>query len=354
MLGLKLGAPLRLVLELLAGLLQDLHRLGVADPPELVVHHVVEPIEEPLVHELVEEFHLVGAPIEDRADDVLDHPLGHLHVALQVAEGHLGLDHPELRRVPGREAVLRPEGGPEGVDVPKRQRERLAVELAGATEVHGLLEEVLAVVHRAVVGLRHVVEVQGRHLEHLAPALAVRVGQDGRVHVDEPPVLEELVDGRGHHGPDPKDRLEGVGPGPERLLGPQILQRVPLLLHGVVRRALAQHGDGVRLHLEGLGRVGGHDQLPVHLDGAAGGKALAQLPPVVLKDHLDGLEAGAVVELDEAHGLALPHGADPAAHGDPARVSFRRTLYVTEFQHMVSLTFHKIFSIVYHEIPTAQ
>ena len=149
--------------------------------------------------------------------------------------------------------------------------------------------------------------------------------------VDEAPLLEELMDGRADHGPDPEHRLEGVGPGTQRLLGPEVFQGMPLLLHGVVRGALAQDGDPVRFHLEGLGRVGGQDELPVHGDGAAGGQATAQVPLVVFKDHLDGLEAGAVVELDKAHSLPLPHGTDPAAHGDLARVGFRCPLYVTEF-----------------------
>ena len=354
MLGLQVRAPLHRVLEFYAGFLQDIHGFGVADPTEVVVHHVVEPIEKPLVDELVEELHLVGAAVHDGADDVLHHGLGHLHVALQVAEGHLRLDHPELRRVPGGEAVLRPKGGAEGVDVPEGHGEGLAVELAGAGEVHGLFEEVLGVVHLPVLGTGEFFEVQGGHLEHLAPALAVGVGQDGGVDVDEAPILEELVDGRADHGPDPKDRLEGVGPGPQGLLGAEVLKGVPLLLHGVVRGALAQDGDLVRLHLEGLGRVGGHNELPVHGDGAACGQALPQVPPVVLEDHLDGFEAGAVVELDKAHGLALPHGADPAAHGDLAHVGLGRALYITEFQHSVVLLFHKIFSLVYHEFFSVQ
>jgi hypothetical protein len=44
-------------------------------------------------------------------------------------KGHLGLDHPELGEVARRLAVLGPEGGPEGVDVPHRARVRLAGEL---------------------------------------------------------------------------------------------------------------------------------------------------------------------------------------------------------------------------------
>ena len=42
--------------------------------------------------------------------------------------------------------------------------------LAGDGQVGGLVEEVLREVHLAVLGAGQVVEVQGRHLEHLAPA----------------------------------------------------------------------------------------------------------------------------------------------------------------------------------------
>ena len=48
----------------------------------------------------------------------------------QVAEGHLGLHHPELGQVAAGVRVLGAEGGTEGVDVAERQRRDLGLELA--------------------------------------------------------------------------------------------------------------------------------------------------------------------------------------------------------------------------------
>ena len=40
-----------------------------------------------------------------------------LHVIVDITEGHLGLNHPELGQVPGSEGVLGTEGGAKSVDV---------------------------------------------------------------------------------------------------------------------------------------------------------------------------------------------------------------------------------------------
>jgi hypothetical protein len=84
--------------------------------------------------------------VEHVADDVFQEILGELHVAREVAERHLGLDHPELGEVSRRVRVLGAEGGAEGVDVAEREREDLAFELAADGEVGGFSEEIRAVV----------------------------------------------------------------------------------------------------------------------------------------------------------------------------------------------------------------
>ena len=94
-------------------------------------------------------------------DDVFDHVLGQAHVVLEVGEGNLGLDHPELGGVAGGVGVFGAEGGSEGVDVAEGHGEGLAVELAGDGEVGGLVEEILGEVHLAVLGAGEVVESPG-------------------------------------------------------------------------------------------------------------------------------------------------------------------------------------------------
>ena len=174
---------------------------------------MLEALQQALVHKGVKEIHLLGAALQDGADHILNHVLGHVHVSGQVTEGHLRLDHPKLRGVALGVGVFRPEGGAEGVDVAEGHGKVLRVELAGHGEAGGLAEEILAVINLAVLQPRGVFRVQGGHPEHLAGAFAVRGGDDGGVHVDKAPVLEELVNGEGRHRPDPEGCGEEVGPG---------------------------------------------------------------------------------------------------------------------------------------------
>ena len=62
--------------------------------------------------------------------------------------------------------------------------------------------------------------------------------------------------------------------------------------------------SGVRTHGAGDDQGGAH---------VLGGDILIVLQRPGLHDHLQILEAGAVVQLDEAEGLHVPDGADPAA-----------------------------------------
>ena len=157
---------------------------------------------QPLVHEAVEEVDLLRAALQHPADDEFDHGLGHVHVTCQIAEGHLRLDHPELGGVALGVGVLGPEGGAEGVHIAEGHGEVLGVQLAGNGQAGLFAEEVLAVIHLTVLGFGHIVQIQRRHLEHLAGALAVRAGDDGGLDIDEAVALEELVHRHGRHRAD--------------------------------------------------------------------------------------------------------------------------------------------------------
>ena len=322
-LGLEVDAPGDRVLEHRAGVLgvlEDLHGVGVAHAREVAGGNVDETVLEALVHPLVEEVQFVGAVLHHVGDDVLEHLLRDVHLALEVAEGHLGLDHPELGRMTARVGVLGAEGGSKGVYVTKAHGEVLGLELAGHREVGRLAKEVLAVVDLAVVGKRRVCGVDGGHAEHLARALGVRSGDDWRVHVDEAALLEEAVDDEGRHAAHAKDRAEEVGAAAQVLLGAEELAGLTLLLHGVVRRGGALDRDGLRLQLEGLRAVRrklertAHDERRTHVlrdDSLVGlvSKALA------IDNDLQVLEAAAVVQGDKAKVLHVADGAHPARHG---------------------------------------
>ncbi len=102
--------------------------------------------------------------------------LGELHVAVEVHERDLGLDHPELGEVAARLRLLGAEGRAEAVDLAERRRRGLHVELARLREVGVLAVE--------VVGL----EEGGR-------ALARAGREDGRVDEREAVAVEVVADG---------------------------------------------------------------------------------------------------------------------------------------------------------------
>ena len=85
----------------------------------------------------------LGAALRQHAlHDDDEEVLGQIHVAVEIHERDLGLDHPELGEVAARLGLLGAEGRAEAVDAAERHRARLAVELARLRQV-GLLAEVV-------------------------------------------------------------------------------------------------------------------------------------------------------------------------------------------------------------------
>ena len=318
MLGLQVRAPVDRILELIVVLLQQSHGFGVGNPAEVIVQHVVEPIQQTLVQELVAEGHFLRGVLQHIGDDVLDHVLGQAHIVVQVGKGDFRLDHPELGGMAGGVGVLRPEGGAEGIDVPEGHGECLGVQLTGNRQVGGLAEEILGEVYLAVLGFGHVVQIHGGDLEHFAGTLAVRAGNQRGVDIHEVPILEELVNGHGSKRADAEHRLEGVGPGPQVGDGPQILHGVLLGLQGVVAGGGALHGDGGSLNLKGL--LGIRSQFHSAPDNQRRADIdlgnLLEIGQGIIINHLNGGEIAAVIQDDKAKLLTGTLVADPAADGN--------------------------------------
>ena len=191
-----------------------------------------------------------------------------VHVVGQVGERHLGLDHPELGEVARRVGVLGAEGWAERVDVAEGARVGLGGELARDGEVRGLTEEVRRVrvgrlLHLSLLQLllllllgrrrRRLRRVERRHAEHLAGALAVRGGDEGRLDVAEALGGEEGVRRLRERRAHARDRAEEVAPRPQVGDGAHELERVALLLQRVgVRGARADELDGLGGDLDGL------------------------------------------------------------------------------------------------------
>ena len=84
----------------------------------------------------------------------------------------------------------------------------------------------------------------------------------------------------------------------------EVLEAVPLGADRVGVRILdpADDADGVGLHLDGLALALGLDELAVDFEGAAGVETLdlrLVVGQVIGRDDLDGVLAGAVVEIDK-------------------------------------------------------
>ena len=276
-------------------------------------------LDEPFVDKAVEKRKIVRAALHHAANDVLDHRFRHFHVAVEVAERHLRLDHPELGGVARGVGILRAEGRAESVNVAERHGEVLGVELAGDGQARLLAEEILAVIDLAVGRSRRVFKVERRHLEHLARALAVAAGDDGGVDVDEAAALEELVHGVGRRASHAESRGEEVRARAQMLNGAQIFDAVALLLQGIVGAGRALDLDLGRLDLERLLGLGRQHHRAAHDERGADvlrGDLLIIRKRIRVHHHLQIAEARAVVQLDESKGFHIADGLRPAAHGD--------------------------------------
>ena len=232
-LALEIRSPLDRKLEAAAALLQDRNGLRVRDPLEGRADHVFQGLEHGRVDAVVEEAEVLGTAVEDALEDLLQEDLDQRHLAVQIAEGHLRLDHPELGQVPTGVRVLRAEGGAEGVDVDEGQGGDLRLELARHGEVGLATEEVPAPVHSPILSGR-LEGIQGGDSEHLTRALGVRQGDHGGVQQQEAALLEEVVDGARCRVAHPHHRSDGVGAGTQVGDGAKELEAVALLLKGVV------------------------------------------------------------------------------------------------------------------------
>ena len=105
------------IVEGLAAGFQQLHRLGVADALKGTARHKFQPLAQTLVDEFLEDRQIALVLLKRLPNQVFDQRFGQVHIAGQVAEGHLRFDHPELCGVPRGVGGFGAEGRAEGVNV---------------------------------------------------------------------------------------------------------------------------------------------------------------------------------------------------------------------------------------------
>jgi hypothetical protein len=112
----------------LAGGLENSDGLGVAQALERPLDDELQALGQFLVDKLDEQSDLLRAMPDHVKGHGLEERLRQIHVALQIAKGHFGFDHPEFRRMARGVGILRPKGGSEGVHVRQGAGERLRYE----------------------------------------------------------------------------------------------------------------------------------------------------------------------------------------------------------------------------------
>ena len=317
MLGGQVDAPADGELELVAfgdGLFQYLDTLGVGQAHKVGVDDSLQALDETVVNHLVEELEVIHAVVEGPADAVFDELLFEGGEVVELVEGHLGLNHPELCQVARSVRVFCAEGRTKCIDLTQRGSTELAFQLAADGEGGELAEKVLLPVDGTVLLAGRVLGVEGRDVEHLASTLAVAGGDKRRVEIEEAALVEESVDGHSHVMAQTHDGAEGVGAQAQVAYLAQELHAVALLLEGIgVGVSLAVDDDAFGLHLDGLTASLALNELALHADAGTGGDALQFLLELGgVGDDLDIMDNRAVVHGQESDVLVAALGAHPA------------------------------------------
>ena len=151
-----------------------------------------------------------------------------------------------------RIGILRTERGSERIHISECHRKGFHVQLTAHREVRHLSEEILTVIHLAVLCTRNVIEIHRGHLEHLACALAVTSCNERCVYIDKISLLEKLMNGISDQRTHPENRLEGIRSRSQMSDRAQILETVALLLQRIIRGRLSLDADFLRLDLKRL------------------------------------------------------------------------------------------------------
>mmetsp|Transcript_12185 Transcript_12185/g.29740 ORF Transcript_12185/g.29740 Transcript_12185/m.29740 type:complete len:369 (-) Transcript_12185:116-1222(-) len=308
--------PLGLVLGNLC--LEELDGLAIGHAFKGLVDKHVQARRQLLVHKVAKELEIGGAPLPRFTHHVFDVALGIVHDVGELRKRYLRLYHVEFSKMALRLRVLCAKGGTERVDAAKSAGVRLRCELAGDSEESRLAKKVLGEVHRiAILALGHGAHLVGQrgHPEHFASALAVRGGDEGRLHIVEALLCKEGVCRLREGGSHARHGADEVGARPQVCNGAQELKTVALLLQWVCFIALADDLElrGLDLVLLTLALAENEFALRAHgrARADAGDHLLKLGVSLRIRYYLHTFEARPVIHLDEAAHLEGADGAHP-------------------------------------------
>ena len=308
-LALHIHAPVGWIFKLLTAGLHDFNSLGVGAAHKGLLGHFLQAGAQSLIHKLAEEFKIPAGIIQHGAGNVLDEGFCNVHIAVDVAESHFRLNHPELSSVTGGIAVLRTESRTEGIDIAQGAGKGFTLQLAGNSQIGRLAEEII------VVPLILSQGVHRRHAEHLTSAFAVAGCDDGSMNPHEIALQEELVHRSSHAGTGAENSTKQVGTRAQVRNRAQEFRGVTLLLQRISLRSRTHKLDFSRLDFPLLlawalyeATQNAHGRTCRHATNIliAGNTGICH--------HLDGGQAGAVVHLQEGKSLGIAAGTHPAFH----------------------------------------
>ena len=103
---------------------------------------MLQTLNQPLIHKLVEERHLLRRIVQHITDYILQHAFGKAsYHPSGSAKAHFRLNHPELSRMAGGVGIFRAEGRPEGVYVSERKSIGFRIQLPAYRKVGRLAEK---------------------------------------------------------------------------------------------------------------------------------------------------------------------------------------------------------------------
>ena len=287
---------------------------------------MLQSLQKSLIHELIEEGHLIRRILHNIADNVLQHCLGKLHVVLKICKADFRLNHPELSGMARRVGVLCTECRSERIHIAECKGIGLNVQLSGNRQIGGLSEEILGIIDGTVFILRNVVQIQRRDLEHLSCTFCITSRDFRCMYINEISLLEELMNRICGKRADPHHRLKGIGAHTKMRHCTQIFKGMTLLLQRIIRSGFSFYLCTQNLHLKRLLRLRSCNNLTRRNDGSTDIQ-LRQLGKIFDFrgiHQLQILEAGTIVQCNKSDALGIAVGFDPARNRNFLIIEFLR------------------------------
>ena len=197
---------------------------------------------------------------------------------------------------------------------------QLAFQLARHGECCRLAEEVLRVVHLAVISAWGIIHVKRGHLEHRSGSLAVAGSDKRSVEIEKALFLEKLMYRERKSAAYAEHRPERVGARTQMRFLAEELQGVAFLLQRVfLRVGSAEHGDALGLDFGRLPFAHRLYEHTCHVEARTRSDKLQHLLVgkfCQIEDYLDILDGRTVIEGDELHILVAATCTHPPLYID--------------------------------------